>query len=38
MEIIEFIFRSGYTFIGTLILIAVTLEGIEEIVKHFRKR
>jgi len=38
MEIIEFIFTSGYTFIGTIILISVTLKGIGGIVQHFKKR
>ena len=33
MEIIEFIFKSGWTFIGTVVLIGITLEGIEAIVK-----
>jgi hypothetical protein len=37
MQIIEFIFKSPFTFIGTVILIAVTMEGIEGIVRHFRK-
>lgn len=38
MELLEFIFRSGYTFIGSIILIAVIFDGIEGIVRHFKKR
>jgi len=38
MEILKFIFKNVWTFSGTIILIAVTFEGIEKIARHFRKR
>ncbi len=37
MEVLEFIFRNGYTFFGTIILIVIVIEGIEAIIKQFKK-
>jgi len=37
MDILEFIFRDGWTFFGTLLLIVVTLNGIVEIFKAIRR-
>lgn len=37
MALIEFIFKDGYHFFGTLFLIITVLEGIASIIKAFRK-
>lgn len=37
MAVIEFIFKDGYHFFGTILLLAVIFEGISEIIKAFRK-
>lgn len=34
---LEVIFKSGYTFLGTIILIVIIVEGVEAIIKQIKK-
>tara|TARA_R110000851_G_scaffold56447_1_gene131923 strand:+ start:60 stop:173 length:114 start_codon:yes stop_codon:yes gene_type:complete len=37
MGMLEVIFKSGYTFLGTIILIVIIVEGVEAIIKQIKK-